>query len=309
MHINITDSENGSNKGSSSQLVHYLEKENRLNQLEDLMHTPEYWFNQDRQNIQPYEVRTSLDNNIAKLSHNDAKFFLINVSPSRKELAWLKELHGEDAMKAKLKEYAVSVMDEYARNFRRPGIESSKDLLWFGKIEEHRYYSHKDPEVKQGLRKRGELKEGDQWHIQIVVSRKDITNSIKLSPMNKSRGRNQEHSLKVGQFDRKSFAASGERLFDEKFGFERELTESFLYTNTMKNGTQEQRLKIQKVREAKENSSVLSFQNRFNSLSPDYEPGKESLLDSLLLKTDPDYSPSVFRKKKKRRRNDQGLRL
>ncbi|TQM49660.1 hypothetical protein BDE36_1385 [Arcticibacter tournemirensis] len=306
MHINITDSENGSNKGSSSQLVHYLEKENRVS---DLMQEPERWFNQDRQDIQPYEVRTSLDNNIAKLSSSDAKFFLINVSPSRKELAWLKELYGEEAMKAKLKEYAVSVMDEYARNFRRPGIESSKDLLWFGKIEEHRYYSHKDPEVKQGIRKRGELKDGDQWHIQIVVSRKDITNRIKLSPMNKSRGRNQGHSLKVGQFDRKTFAASRERIFDEKFGFDRGLTESFLYTNTMKNGTVEQKLLMQRVGVLKEKVTIDSLQNKSGSPSPEHEPIKESLLDSLLIKTDPDYSPSVFKRKKKRRRNDQGLRL
>ena len=54
MHINITKSESGNNKGSSSQLVSYLEKENRLQQ--DQRIEPEYWFNQQRQNIQSYEV-------------------------------------------------------------------------------------------------------------------------------------------------------------------------------------------------------------------------------------------------------------
>ncbi|KAA8478260.1 hypothetical protein BDE36_2470 [Arcticibacter tournemirensis] len=303
MHINITDSEEGTNKGSSSQLVHYLEKENRVRPKygeED----PEYWFNQERRDVPSYEVRIALDNNVAKLSKTDAKFFLINISPSRKELAFLKERYGEAQIKEKLKEYSISVMDEYARNFKRPGVESSKDLLWFGKVEEHRYYSHKDSEVKQGVKKRGELKEGDQWHVQVVVSRKDITNRIKLSPMNKSRGRNQKHSLRIGQFDRKAFAASGERIFDEKFGFERGLTESFLYTNTMKNGTVEQRLLMRKGRGINTENTIYSHQ-----LSPEHEPVKESLLDSLLLKPEPDYSPAVFRRKKKRRRNDQGLRL
>lgn len=72
MHINITKSESG-NKGSCSQLVSYLEKENRLHQ--DRHMEPEYWFNQQRQSIQPYEVRYGIDNNIAKLSKDDAKLF------------------------------------------------------------------------------------------------------------------------------------------------------------------------------------------------------------------------------------------
>src|SRR5690606_6821264 len=100
------------------------------------------------------------------------------------EIVFLKEKYGESGVKKQLKAYATSVMDEYARNFKRSGIESNKDLLWFGKLENHRYYSHKDPEVKQGHRKRGERKDGEQMHLQVIVSRKDITNTVKLSPMN-----------------------------------------------------------------------------------------------------------------------------
>ena len=240
MYINITDSETADNKGSSGGLVHYLDKENRT----DVTKQPEYWFNQKRDNILSDEVRPALDNNIAKLSKPDAKFFLVNISPSQKEIAYLKEKYGEDGAKEQLKAYVASVMDEYARNFKRPGIENNKDLLWFGKLENHRYYSHKDPEVKQGLKKRGERKDGEQMHIQVIVSRKDITNTIKLSPMNKSKGRNTEHSKKMGQFDRSAFKASGERVFDEKFGFERSLTDTFRYANTQKNGNLEQRIAL-----------------------------------------------------------------
>jgi hypothetical protein len=42
MYINITDSDTSDNKGSSSGLVHYLEKENRM----ELKKQPEQWFNQ-----------------------------------------------------------------------------------------------------------------------------------------------------------------------------------------------------------------------------------------------------------------------
>ena len=304
MHINITDSEDGDNKGSSSQLVHYLEKENRKDAGAEM----EHWFNQSRQDIQSYEVRIALDSNVAKLSRTDAKFFLINVSPSRKELAFLKEQFGEDQIKAKLKEYAVSVMDEYARNFKRPGIESSKDLLWFGKVEEHRYYSHKDPEVKQGLKKRGELKEGDQWHVQVIVSRKDISNRIKLSPMNKSRGRNQKHSQKIGQFDRTAFSASGERIFDEQFGFRRQLTDTLRYADIMKNGTVEQQIQIRnEFLQAKSKES--SFSTSLKDMPPLIEPAEKSSLLESLLKTEQDYSVANFIRRKKRRKGDQGLRL
>lgn len=56
MYINISKSETGNNKGSSGQLVNYLEKESRLLYEQNPKLEPEYWFNQERQAIQPYEV-------------------------------------------------------------------------------------------------------------------------------------------------------------------------------------------------------------------------------------------------------------
>ncbi|MGY0039327.1 DUF5712 family protein [Pedobacter sp. NJ-S-72] len=81
MYINITDHKEAKNKGSSGGLVHYLEKENRLDQKNE----PELWFNQRGQVIEAYEARRALDGNIAKLGSNEAKFFLVNISPSQKE--------------------------------------------------------------------------------------------------------------------------------------------------------------------------------------------------------------------------------
>ena len=142
MYINITDSEKGDNKGSSGQLVHYLEKENRTVQAE------QYWFNGQQRDIQGYQVRNSIDGNVAKLCRDDAKFFLVNISPSAKEIEHLKQTYGEDMAREKLKDYAVKVMDEYARNFKREDVLGEADLLWFGKLENHRYYSHRDKEVE-----------------------------------------------------------------------------------------------------------------------------------------------------------------
>jgi hypothetical protein len=241
MYINISDSKEAANKGSSSGLVHYLEKENRLDKLK----APEYWFNGQAINIDPYDVMRTIDNNVAKLSKADAKFFLINISPSQKEIAFLRAQYGDDGVKEQLKGFAVRVMDAYAQNFKREGIGSQEDLIWFAKLENYRYYTFNDPEVKQGIKKRGDRKEGEQLHVQVIVSRKDATNTIKLSPMNTSRGKNEQHSKKMGQFDRVAFKQSGESLFDSLFEFDRDLKDTMAYANTQKNGSLKEKLEMQ----------------------------------------------------------------
>jgi hypothetical protein len=74
-------------------------------------------------------------------------------------------------------------MDKYSRKFKREEINNAHDLMWFGKLENSRYYPCKNKEVVDRLGKRGERKESEQMYIQINVSRKDASNKIKLSPM------------------------------------------------------------------------------------------------------------------------------
>lgn len=226
-------------------MVNYLEKENHLQAEKGRSLPYENWFNGSANDIIRQEVRMKIDRNIAKLGRNDSKFFLINISPSQKELSHLFAKYGEEGAKEKLKEYSIKIMDEYAKNFKRPGINSHKDLVWFGKHENYRYYNHTDKEVKNGTKQKGERKEGRQMHIQIIVSRKDISNTIKLSPQNTSKGKNKEHSQKLGQFDRTAFKQSGESLFDEYFNFERGLKDTLNYANTMRNGTTAQKVQMQ----------------------------------------------------------------
>ncbi|RKR82843.1 hypothetical protein BDD43_3033 [Mucilaginibacter gracilis] len=301
MYINITDSPTSDNKGSSHDLVHYLEKENRI----DKEIQPELWFNQDRTTISAFDTRQAIDNNIAKLSKQDAKFFLLNISPSQKEITWLKERYGDEGAKEQLKAYAIKVMDEYANNFKRPGINSSKDLRWFGKLENFRYYGHKDPEVKQGLKKRGERKPGEQMHIQIIVSRKDITNKIKLSPKNNSKGRNAEHSRKMGQFDRSAFKQSGERVFDEQFSFDRGLDETFKYANAKKKGLLDERVAMRTERIKNETQCKPALKPEFTPLQAD------SQLKLSFGKTQAETAPYIpikkRKKKSKEQEQDQGL--
>lgn len=306
MYINITDSDKGNNKGSSGELVHYLEKETRM--FKDLLQ--EHWFNGLNSSVPAYLVKNQLDQNIAKLCKDEAKFFLLNISPSQKEISFLKAQYGEMGAETALKEYVLGVMDEYTRNFYRNGINSNKDLMWFAKLEHHRYYNYKDSEVKSGLVKKGSPKPGEQLHVQVIVSRKDITNRIKLSPMNKSRGRNSAHSKKTGQFDRVAFINSGERLFDLRFGFERGLEDTFNYAKTMKNGSLEQRVTMEQRHQKELSLAKISGKTLKSSPELNVEPTfLKSLpvinfLEIALAKTGYDPAP-IIRNKKRRKKGRQ----
>jgi hypothetical protein len=307
MHVNI--STQGSNKGSSAGLVQYLEKENR----KELKDSPEVWFSSKQKIAEAYEVRRALDNNVSKLGKNDAKFYLINISPSQKEIRHLLENFEEQDLKAELKKYAERVMDEYAKNFKRPGVESNQDLLWFGKLENFRYYSHTDKEVKNGERKRGEKKDGEQMHIQIIVSRKDITDKIKLSPLNNSRGRNESHSQKLGQFNRVAFKQCGEELFDKAFDFKRTFKETVSYAIIQKNGDMEQKEKLDVLIKGIEINPLakpmafklaneISMEKSLSFINGFFKSNlNEGLLESLL-RIEPEVEQKEFYKGKKKKK-------
>ncbi len=231
-HVNITASSSGSNAGSCGQLVEYLEKENNLKAEQKA----ELWFNQGRDDLRPYEVRQGIDANTAKLKQSEAKFYLVNISPSQKELQHI----GNDPQK--LKDYARSVMAEYAANFQK-GL-GPDDVKWYGKVEYNRGYKWTDLEVKHGLNQRGEAKAGNQMHVQIIVSRKDSQNQRLLSPLtnHRGKGKSEAHGQKFGQFNRVEFKARSEAVFDTQLGYRRELEESFRYQNTMSNGTTQERV-------------------------------------------------------------------
>ena len=231
-HVNITSSSTGSNAGSSGQLIEYLEKENNLK----AEHKAELWFNQQRDDLRPHEVRQAIDANTAKLKQQEAKFYLVNISPSQKELAHI------DNDPQRLKEYARGVMAAYAANFQK-GL-GADDVKWYGKVEYNRAYKWTDPAVQQGQSQRGEAKAGHQMHVQIIVSRKDSHNQKLLSPMTNHRGqgKSETHGQQFGQFNRVAFKERSEAAFDQQMSYRRELEESFRYQNTMSNGTTQERV-------------------------------------------------------------------
>ena len=224
MHIDFAPPSNGTynNAGSSRQLANYLEHED-LERIEKGIYT-EGFFNLTDDNIYKSKVIKDIDTNIGQLLKTDAKFFAIHVSPSESELRAMGNTEQEkaEAMKRYIREVFIS---EYAKNFNK-GL-SEANIKFYGKIHFDRNRS--DNELNM--------------HCHLIVSRKDQTNKRKLSPL--TNHKNTQKGTVTGGFDRVNLFQQAEQGFDKLFGYNRQLSESFEYANTMKNGSMDNKLKIQ----------------------------------------------------------------
>ena len=186
----------------------------------------EHFFTHNREQVSAKEVTFKVDNNKAKLCNDDSKFFVITVSPSCEEIKAMGRTKEEQA--ANFKAYVNDgVMNRYAEGFNK-GL-TNRDLMYYAKI----HYT------------RGS-KTGDQIHAHIIVSRKDINNSKKLSPQTNHRGNGNTGTAKGG-FNRDEFYKKSEYTFDLAFNYKRDFEKSYEYQNTMKNGNIEKIKQLDEV--------------------------------------------------------------
>lgn len=211
------------NAGSSRKLALYLEHED-LERIEKGIYT-EGFFNLTEENLYKSQVVKDIDNNKAQLLKTDAKFYAIHISPSAKELQEMGTTEEEqaEAMRRYIREVFIP---EYAKNFNK-GL-SVEDIKFYGKIHFNR--------------DRSENTEGNM-HCHIIVSRKDQSNKIKLSPL--TNHKDTKKGVIKGGFDRTNLFQRAEKGFDKLFNYKRPLDESFEYYNTMKNGSVTDQFKMQ----------------------------------------------------------------
>lgn len=217
MIIKISNKNIYANKNSCIDLISYLQNED-IERMKDGKE-PEPFFNHEQDKVSAKEVTFKIDNNKTKLCKSDAKFYVIVISPSTEELATMGAT--KEAQAAAMKDYIrTEVMPQYANGFNK-GVKSN-DLLYYGKIH---------------YKRRGKKKENLYAHI--IVSRKDRSNKIKLSPLTNHTGKKNCGNVKGG-FDRSGFFQACEERFDRHFGYDRDVKESFEYCNAIKNGTADQ---------------------------------------------------------------------
>ena len=218
MNVKIQGGGGGSyaNTGSCTGTVTYLQHED-LERIKQGQQT-EQFFNQSRDYISPKEVTYKIDHNRAQLHKADAKFFVITVSPSEKELLAMGATQEQQARA--MKEYIrKDVIPTYAENFNK-GLKAD-NIEYYAKV----HFTRNDAGVTD-------------MHAHIIVSRKDRSNKIKLSP--NTNHRNTGKGAVKGGFDRTEFFRKCEKSFDVRTGYVRDYRESFNYCNTIKNGTPEQ---------------------------------------------------------------------
>lgn len=225
MNIDFPPPSNGiyNNAGSCRKLCSYLEHED-LERMEKGIYT-EGFFNLTEENLYKSQAVKDIDRNIGQLMKTDAKFYAIHISPSAKELQVMGSTEQEqaEAMRQYVREIFIS---EYSKNFNKS--LSAEDIKFYGKI-------HFD-------RDRSENVDGNM-HCHIIVSRKDQSNKIKLSPL--TNHRNTKKGAIKGGFDRKNLFQQAEKGFDRLFSNDRPIAESFKYYNTMKNGSITEQIKME----------------------------------------------------------------
>ncbi|MDC1900546.1 mobilization protein BtgB, partial [Bacteroides uniformis] len=200
MNVKIQGGGNGTyaNTGSCVAVTNYLQHEDleRMKKGEEV----QPFFNQFRDYVSSREVTFKIDNNKAKLSQTDAKFYVITVSPSEKELRCMGRTPQEraEALQWYIRQ---DVMRNYAEGFGK-GLRSD-DVEYYAKIHFNR--------------------DGDSdsdMHAHIIVSRKDRSNTKKLSPKTNHTGKKNCGNVKGG-FDRTDFFRKCESSFDRRMGFDR----------------------------------------------------------------------------------------
>ena len=209
----------GKNTGSCSGYVNYLEHENKEKEEAGMEDQQIPFFDSDGSPVTKAEVIESLDSNVSQLHRDDAKFYSVILSFSEEEVEAMGQSRDEVLSNAHV--VVERAMDLYARNFECDNVSSHSDVKYYYTIHECR------GESEPGL------------HVHIAVSRKDATNTYKLSPMTNHRG-GSSGVIKRG-FNRDAYYRSCEQMFDKSFAFDRSLDRSYDYYNTMKHGSLEQR--------------------------------------------------------------------
>lgn len=270
------------NTSSCVDLALYLEKEN--NELDRLQQKAtsssknmaiekrkQFFFTHSKNNISTNEVISSIDSNIKRLGKKDAKYFAptINFSPqelkhimskitSKEEIENVWELNEKEytLFNDKIKEYTREIMTNYAKNFNRQdkGLNTGNDLVYFGKIEHFRKFKGTDKEVLNETNKTGDFKPGVNSHVHLIVSRKDKTQKLKLTPTTKERSTTRTiggNTYHVG-FDRMNWIIMNEKSFDNFFKYKRPEREKFRNQYILKNGSPKEKAALLKQIESKE---------------------------------------------------------
>lgn len=210
----------GNNSGSCSALLNYLEKEDKGREEGNELNG---FFNANSSHLSNDQAKNIIEHDLYKkgLKSDADKFFTVTMSFSQDEL--------KGKSNKELQEFAQEKFASmYCGAVQGREVDPSK-LAWVAKLETERKYKGDDKEVKEGLAKSGDRKEGDQRHIHFVVSRKMLDDK-QISPMsNHFREGAKTGAVKSG-FDQDKMKFECEHEFDKRFDHDRKEEEKLKNT-------------------------------------------------------------------------------
>lgn len=210
------------NTGTCKGYVTYLQHEKEDKEKAGILGEDIPFFDAFGDEADAKSVIDSIDGNKKQLHKTDTKYYSNIISFSDEETALMGDTR-EQRLKA-THALVAKMMEAYARNFNHDGVRSREDLLFYYTIHEYRGNASA---LKPGL------------HVHMIISRKDRSNTYKLSPMTNHR-KGTSGVIKHG-FHRNDYYRECERIFDEHFKHERSVEQSFDYCNAMRHVTEEER--------------------------------------------------------------------
>ncbi len=189
-------------------------------ELKHLQHNKETLKRYTREIMKDYAASFNREVNGRKVTVNDILYFA--------KIEHQRTFKGTDKQVRENQPYANQIL-ELRHQIRRiaKGEEHGNIQKLQRKIQQ---LEREAPHQQNGKRiVQGMQKEGNQSHIHIIVSRKDISNSVGLSPGSKYKASEvlmNGKKVKRG-FDRDSFFKKAEKTFDKTFGYKRNYAESY----------------------------------------------------------------------------------
>lgn len=199
-----TSPKSSGNSGSVAPAISYFSKEDKNRDPEEIGYG---FFTSEKTGITPEEAKELIEHKLysKSLGKDESKYFHVMIGFSQSELEGKTD-----------KELIEFVQRNFAETYLEAGKRSETDpsqLVWCAKLETTRKYKGDDEKVRQKAKKSGQLKEGDQRHIHIVVARKTLGNA-KISPLSNHFRVGKSKGAVAKGFDQDDFKARIEEAFD-----------------------------------------------------------------------------------------------
>lgn len=211
-----TSPKSSGNSGSVSPAIAYFAKEDKDRDPDEIGHG---FFSSEKTGINPDEAKGIIEHSLysKSLGKDESKYFHVLIGFSAQELEGKTD-----------KELIEFVQKNFAETYLEAGNRHEIDpsqLAWCAKLENVRKYKGDDIKVQENAKKSGQLKDGDNRHIHIVVARKTLDNR-KISPLSNHFRTGKSSGAVAKGFDQTDFKVRIEHAFDQEMKHSRKKEDS-----------------------------------------------------------------------------------